>query len=155
MGEALDTVRRMLTAFDEADDVTLRSLLAADVVMEAPGPVRLSGRDAVADYSARFLSAFADLTVQTHVLAEQGEMVVEEYTLVATHAATFTTPAGEALPPTGRRVSVRIAEVYRVQDGHITENRFYFDAAHLYHQLTPAPAHPAVSSPSARSPTAR
>ncbi|THJ31263.1 nuclear transport factor 2 family protein, partial [Candidatus Frankia alpina] len=69
MGEALDTVKRVLAAFDAGDEAAVRSLLDADLVVEAPGGVRIEGRDAGAGYSAAFLAAFDDADVDTHILA--------------------------------------------------------------------------------------
>ncbi len=130
MGEVLDTVKRVLAAFDAGDEAAVRSLLDADLVVEAPGGVRIEGRDAGAGYSA----AFDD----THILAEQGELVVEEYTLTATHTGVLRDADGTEHPPTGRRITLRVVEVYRVQRGLITENRLYFDQTLLARQLDPA-----------------
>ncbi|WP_163553911.1 ester cyclase [Candidatus Frankia alpina] len=138
MGEALDTVKRVLAAFDAGDEAAVRSLLDADLVVEAPGGVRIEGRDAGAGYSAAFLAAFDDADVDTHILAEQGELVVEEYTLTATHTGVLRDADGTEHPPTGRRITLRVVEVYRVQRGLITENRLYFDQTLLARQLDPA-----------------
>ncbi|KJE24572.1 ketosteroid isomerase-like protein [Frankia torreyi] len=138
MGEALDTVKRALDAFDAGDEAAVHALLDDDLVVEAPGGVRICGRDAAAGYSAAFLAAFGDADVDTHILAEQGELVVEEYTLTATHTGILRDADGTEHPPTGRRVTLRVVEVYRVQHGLITENRLYFDQTLLARQLDAA-----------------
>ncbi|MCK9895512.1 ester cyclase [Frankia sp. AgB32] len=137
MGEALETVQRVLDAFDADDEAAVLALLHEDLVVEAPGGVRLEGREAGAGYSAAILAAFDDVDVDTHLLAEQGELVVEEYTLTATHTGVLRDPEGTEHPPTGRRVTLRVVEVYRVQDGLVTENRLYYDQARLARQLMP------------------
>jgi len=152
MGEALDTVKRALDAFDAGDEDAVLALLDENLVVEAPGGVRIEGRDAGAGYSAAFLAAFGDLDVDTHLLAEQGELVVEEYTLSATHTGLLRTPDGTEHPPTGRRVTLRVVEVYRVEGGLTTENRLYYDETRLREQVsadaaplpTPTPASQAV-----------
>lgn len=135
VAEALDTVRRMLAAFEAGDRETVRGLLAEDVVVEAPGGVRVVGREAAFAHSDAFLSAFDDVEIDTHLLAEQPPLVAEEYTLTARHTGTFTSTAGEPIPPTGNRVTLRIVEIYRVDNGLITENRLYFDETRLLRQL--------------------
>ncbi|WP_462188928.1 MULTISPECIES: ester cyclase [unclassified Frankia] len=135
MGEALDTVKRALDAFDLGDEASVLSLLDEDLVVEAPGGVRIKGRAAGAEYSAAFLAAFGEIDVDTHVLAEQGEIVVEEYTLTATHVGVYRDPDGTELAPTGRRINLRVVEVYRVERGLITENRLYFDQTRLARQF--------------------
>ncbi len=137
MGEALETVQRVLDAFDADDEAAVLALLHEDLVVEAPGGVRLAGREAGAGYSASILAAFDDVDVDTHLLAEQGELVAEEYTLTATHTGVLRDPDGTEHPPTGRRVTLRVVEVYRVRDGLVTENRLYYDQALLTRQVTP------------------
>ncbi|CAO5252561.1 ester cyclase [Frankia sp. AgKG'84/4] len=137
MGEALETVQRVLDAFDADDEAAVLALLHEDLVVEAPGGVRLEGREVGAGYSASILAAFDDIDVDTHLLAEQGELVAEEYTLTATHTGVLRDPDGTEHPPTGRRVTLRVVEVYRVRDGLVTENRLYYDQALLIRQVTP------------------
>ncbi|MBL7499611.1 nuclear transport factor 2 family protein [Frankia sp. CNm7] len=135
MGAALDTVRRVLAAFDAGDEAALRELLDDDLVLEAPGGVVARGRDAAAGYVAGFVAAFGELAAETHVLAEQDDMVVEEYTLTITHTGPYVTAHGERVEPTGARVSLRVAEVYRVRAGRLVENRVYFDEPVLLDRL--------------------
>ncbi|ONH22128.1 ester cyclase [Pseudofrankia asymbiotica] len=140
MGVALETVRRVLAAFEVGDAAALAELLDEDMVLEAPGGVVARGREAATAYVDAFLAAFTDLTADTHVLAEQDDMVVEEYTLAVTHAGAYTSPWGPRVEPTGARVSLRVAEVYRVRAGRVVENRLYFDEYALLAQLRAARA---------------
>ncbi|MDT3446469.1 MULTISPECIES: ester cyclase [unclassified Pseudofrankia] len=138
MGVALETVRRVLAAFEVGDAAALAELLDDELVLEAPGGVVARGREAATAYVDAFLSAFADLAADTHVLVEQDDMVVEEYTLAATHAGAYVSPWGPRVEPTGARVSLRVAEVYRVRAGRVVENRLYFDEYALLTQLRAA-----------------
>jgi ketosteroid isomerase-like protein len=135
MGDALEIVQLALAAHDAGDDAGLAAVVDDQVELEAPGEVRLVGRAAVTEYLGAFLGAFDDVAVDVHVLAEQGDMVVEEYTMTATHTRPLPQPF-DAVPPTSRRVAVRVAEVYRVRDGRIVENRLYYDPAALTSQLS-------------------
>ncbi|KPM51633.1 limonene-1,2-epoxide hydrolase [Frankia sp. CcI49] len=138
MGDALDTVKRVIAAFEAGDRETLLGLLAENVVMEAPGAVRLVGRAAALDHSDAFLSAFEDVDVDTHLLVEQGPLVVEESTLRARHTGPYTATGGESpIPASGNLVTLRIVEVYQVAGGLVTENRIYFDETGLRRQLRP------------------
>lgn len=134
MGETLDVVNRALEAFDSGDADAVGDAYHPDVVLEAPGGVRLTGRVAAAAYNAAFMRAFEDLEVAVHLRAEQDDLLVEEYTMTATHRGALATPRGE-IPPTGNRVTLRVVEVYRVRDGKIIENRLYFDETLLMSQL--------------------
>jgi steroid delta-isomerase-like uncharacterized protein len=134
MGQTLDVVNRALEAFDSGDADAVRDAYHADVVLEAPGGVRLTGQVAAAAYNVAFMRAFDDLEVAVHLRVEQDDLLVEEYTMTATHGGALATPRGE-IPPTGNRVTLRVAEVYRVHEGKIIENRLYFDEALLMRQL--------------------
>ncbi|WP_018635632.1 ester cyclase [Parafrankia elaeagni] len=137
MSDALDTVRQVIAAFETGDRETLLGLLAENVVMEAPGGVRLIGREAAVNHSDAFLAAFGDIEVDTHLLVEQSPLVVEESTLTARHTSPFTATGGEPIPASGNLVTLRIVEVYRVDGGLVTENRIYFDETRLLRQLRP------------------
>lgn len=136
MGDALDTVTRVIAAFDADDETAVMALLHENLIVEAPGGVRIEGREAGAGYSAAILAAFDEVDVDTHLLAEQGELVAEEYTLTATHTGVLRDPDGTEYPPTGRRVTLRIVEIYRVQNSLITENRLYYDPTRLRDQVS-------------------
>ncbi|MCK9876896.1 ester cyclase [Frankia sp. Ag45/Mut15] len=137
VGQALDIVRQALDAFDGGDVPGALALMHEDLVVEAPGGVRVEGREAGAGYSAAFLAAFDDVDVDTHILAEQGQLVVEEYTLTATHTGPLREADGSEHPPSGRRITLRVVEVYRVEGGLIAENRIYYDQTRLARQLAP------------------
>jgi ketosteroid isomerase-like protein len=50
-----------------------------------------------------------------------------------THTGPLLTPAGE-IPPTGRRVELQIAEVYRMREGKIALLHAYYDVATMLRQ---------------------
>lgn len=134
MGEALDVVDHALAAFDAGDENALRDCYAEDAVLEAPGAVRIVGRLEVAEYNIAFMRAFHDVEVTTHLRVEKDDLVVEEYTMTATHSGVLALPHGD-VPPTNRRISLRVAEVYQVARGKIAESHLYFDQALLLNQL--------------------
>jgi steroid delta-isomerase-like uncharacterized protein len=78
--------------------------------------------------------AFPDGQIEVMNLIAQGDQVVAEIVGRGTHTATLAGPAGD-LPATGRRVALRLAEVFRLRDGKIVELRYYFDAFSFLQQL--------------------
>jgi ketosteroid isomerase-like protein len=134
MGEARETVGRIVAAFDAGDENGVRELLDPDVVMLAPGGARLTGREAAWSFTVAFMRAFADVTVAVHIEAEQADMVIEEYTMTATHTGPLTV-AGRTVAPTSRRITIDVVEVYRVAAGRVVENRLYYDPIVLLRQL--------------------
>jgi limonene-1,2-epoxide hydrolase len=138
VGQAHQAVERIASAFDAGDENGVRDLLHPDVVLLAPGAVRLTGREAVLEFTVAFMRAFSDLTVTVHIEAEQGDLVIQEYTMTATHSGPLTI-AETTIAPTSRRVTVDVVEVYRVRAGLVVENRLYFDGPTLAAQLEPVP----------------
>jgi ketosteroid isomerase-like protein len=138
VGAALETVRAVLGAFEAGDQAALAGLLDEALVLEAPGGVVARGRAAAAAYVDGFAAAFSGIEAETHVLVEQDDVVVEEYTLSATHSGVYVSPRGERVAPTGAPIALRVAEIYRVRAGRVIENRLYFDEPALREQLRPA-----------------
>ncbi len=89
--------------------------LSPDVEFSAPG---FEGRvaEAVIGFMAPFLSAFPDIHHEVANTIELGEMIAIEHVITGTHTQPLAGPGGE-LPPTGRPVSFKAADVWRVQDG--------------------------------------
>ena len=141
MADVREVVTAGIEAFNAHDREGMGARQASDIVFEAPGDVRLEGSDAVTEYAMMWLRAFPDgkLTIQNQVIA--GEWASMEFTFEGTHEETLVSPEGE-IPATGRRVSARGAEFFRVVDGKIVEDHLYFDQAQVMAQLglMPEPA---------------
>jgi steroid delta-isomerase-like uncharacterized protein len=129
-----EIMQRWQEAFNAHDEGALRSFLAADVLFEAPGDIRLEGAEATLEYAMSWLRAFPDsqMTVQTEVA--DGDWVVQRFVFEGTHEGTLVTPIGE-IPATGRRLVGRGVEVTRISGDEITEDYLYFDQMQVLTQL--------------------
>ena len=128
-------------AFNAHDIDGFASVLADDVVYQAPGGVSGQGKAACARFFAGWFGAFPDAHVEVHRVHMTGDVVVEEGTFTGTHHGILHTPAGD-IPPTGRRVAVEYIHVLRYRDGlHVSFN-LLFDRLLMLEQfgLVPAPA---------------
>lgn len=134
MAEAREVVSRWMEAFNAHDEDGLRALSAADAVLEAPGDVRLEGRDAVVGYELAWLDAFpdAEMAVEDEVAADG--WVVQRFTFEGTHTGTLSGPAGE-IAPTNRHLIGRAAQFMRVEDGVVAESHLYYDQMQVLVQL--------------------
>jgi predicted ester cyclase len=81
-----------------------------------------------------FARAFPDGRIEVLNLVAQGDLVCAEIVGRGTHKGPLAGPTGD-IAPTGRRVEIPMAEIYRFRDGKIVELRYYFDAFSFYRQL--------------------
>lgn len=146
MSDAREFAARFLEAFNAHDEERIRALLAEDSLIEAPGDVRVKGRDAVTGYTMGWLNAFPDARMTVHNEIVDGDWVAQRFTFEGTHDAVLTSPAGN-IPPTGRRLAGRGVQLVRIAGDALAETQLYFDQVQVMTQLglMPEPAQPAGS----------
>ena len=66
---------------------------------------------------------------------ETADCAIDEGEVVGTHTKPLEMPDGQAIPPTGRQVRMRAADVATVRDGRIVRHDFYFDQLDMLVQL--------------------
>ena len=134
MADALRVARADVEAFNGHDEARLRELTASNAVFEAPGDVRLEGREAATQYAMAWLNAFPDARITVHNEPEAGDWVVQEFTFEGTHKSTLSTPTGD-IPPTNRRLTGRGVQILRIEGDTVAETRLYFDQVQVMTQL--------------------
>ena len=141
MADARQLGAKFVDAFNAHDEARIRELNGENVVFEAPGEIRLEGRDAATEYAMAWLRAFPDarLTV-TNELAD-GDWVAQEFTFEGTHEDTLSSPSGD-IPATHKRLDGRGVQLFRVEGEVVTDTRLYFDQVDVMTQLglMPEPA---------------
>jgi ketosteroid isomerase-like protein len=127
--------------FNAHDIDGFTSVLADDVVYQAPGGISGQGKAACAQFFGGWWEAFPDAHVDVHALHIAGDIAVEEGTFTGTHHGTLPTPAGD-IAPTGRPVAVGYMQVLRFRDGKHVSFNLLFDRLLMLEQLglIPAPA---------------
>jgi predicted ester cyclase len=141
MGDPLQVNAENIAAANAHDAPRLRATYADDAVLEAPGPVRLEGGDAVTEYVMVWLRAFPDGRQTVTQELAVGDYVVQEITFSGTHSGTLTSPEGD-IPPTNRKLTGRLMGIQRIESGKIVEEHVYFDQMDVLGQLglLPEPA---------------
>lgn len=123
MSADLDTVRRMLTAWEALDlDGILATMTPDARYHNVPMPV-LEGQDAIRVWCTRFLKDVTSFKVETYAEADGGGGIV------------FNERADIIGYANGRTASIRIAGLFRFRDGLICDWRDYFDLAEFTSQL--------------------
>jgi steroid delta-isomerase-like uncharacterized protein len=134
MTKAQQVVGKWREAFNAHDETALRSLYGEDVVLEAPGEVRVEGRDATVDYAMNWLRAFPDAVIHVEDEIASDGWVVQRFVFEGTHADVLAGPTGE-IPPTQKHLIGRGVQISRVEEGRIAEDHLYFDQMQVLTQL--------------------
>lgn len=141
MADARQVGQRFIEAFNAHDEQRIRELNGDDAVFEAPGDVKVEGRDAATEYAMAWLRAFPDARITVHNELAAGDWVVQEFTFTGTHDGTLASPAGE-IPATHKTLNGRGVQIFRVQGNTVADTRLYFDQVQVMTQLglMPEPA---------------
>ncbi|MEU6563430.1 ester cyclase [Nocardia nova] len=127
----IETVREYAEAKSRADIEAALATCRHDAVLETvPFQVVGRGRAEAAGHLAGFFRAFPDYSVELEYLHDTADLVVGAGTIRATMAGPL---AG--IEPTGRRFALPFACHWRVRDGLISQERFFFDFHHMCEQL--------------------
>ena len=126
----------LIAAFNGHDAERLASLYTNDQVTVLPGaPEPVRGRKNKEEMVAGYFRAFPDLTLEIPLVLVSGNHIVCAGHMAGTNTGPLVSPEGE-MPPTGRRVNIRMAFILRVRpDGQIEEDQTYFDEAEFLKQL--------------------
>jgi steroid delta-isomerase-like uncharacterized protein len=95
---------------------------------------RFEGPDGSRRFSHMWADAFPDGRVEIKSVIEAGDRVVVEFVGRGTHTGPLVSPMGE-IPPTGRRIELRLCDVYEFRNGKVKAQRSYFDTGSLMQQL--------------------
>lgn len=133
---ANQTYGRVLESFNQNDPKEYAAAYAPNTVVSDPlYPQPLMGRDAIEQDVVDVRRAFPDARLTFRGIHEMGSDVALEYTLTGTNLGPIATPDGE-IPATRRALKVDGAAFSRLdEDGHIIEERRYYDIAGMLAQL--------------------
>jgi predicted ester cyclase len=145
MPNAQEVGASFVDAFNAHDEGRIRELNAENGVLEAPGEIRIEGREAATQYAMAWLNAFPDarITVNNELVA--GDWVTQEFTFEGTHEGTLASPAGE-IPATHKRLTGRGVQIFKVEDDAVVDTRLYFDQVQIMTQLGLMPEPAAASA---------
>jgi steroid delta-isomerase-like uncharacterized protein len=145
VGDTNTTAAEFVEAFNAHDESRIRELNAENTVFEAPGDIRLDGREPATQYAMAWLNAFPDARITVNNQLVAGDWAVQEITFEGSHEGTLSGPGGD-IPATHRHLTGRAVQIFQVADGAITDTRLYYDQVQVMTQLglMPEPAGAAV-----------
>ena len=135
MGQARDLMDRATEAYFSKDFDTLRTLYAPNVVATTPDAGTLNGVDALLEWNSALEEAFPDMRYELTGAHEAGDCAIDQGDVIGTHSGPLRLPDGSSIPPTGKQVRMRSADLATVRDGKIVRHDFYFDQLDMLMQL--------------------
>jgi len=130
---------RLTEALLGGDIEAVASGYAVDAVLVAPeGTFR--GREQVEEYWRAFRDAFSDWSLTIARKFDSEDAAMDEWTFSATHTGELDIPGVGTAAPTGRRVTIRGADVGIVAGDLVAEHRMYYDQVEFLEQLGLMPA---------------
>jgi predicted ester cyclase len=145
MGDAKAVANAFVEAFNAHDETRIRQLNGENAVFEAPGDVRLEGRDATTEYAMSWLNAFGDARITVHDEIVAGDWVVQEFLFEGTHTASLRSPGGE-IPATNRQLRGRGVQILKIEGDMVVDTRLYYDQVDVLTQLGLMPEPAAAAS---------
>lgn len=128
-------VRSLFDAFNDGDLARAVATVSDDfVLVDVAAGRTFHGPDGCRQWLETFRTALPDARTEIVNLFTDGTRVASEHVGRGTNTGPFVTPAG-TIPPTGRKVQLRIGEFYELRDGRIAKLHAYYDSATMMRQL--------------------
>lgn len=135
MGQPRELMDRATEAVLDGDLELLRDIYAPDVVATTPDEGELHGIDRFIEWNRTFVGSFTDRRFDMLSACETTDCAIDQGDFIGTHTAPLLMPDGQTVPPTGKQIRVRAADVAVVKDGRIVRHDFYFDQLDMLVQL--------------------
>lgn len=108
------------------------SFVAEDCVDHTPPPGVPGDRDGAKIILGAVRAAFPDHDAVVDLMVAEGDLVATYKTFTGTHTGEYL-----GIPPTGKRVTLRVMDFVRYRDGKISEHWNVVDVAGLLAQIAP------------------
>ncbi len=130
-------LRQAVDAWNSHEPQALARIYAPDATLHDPlYPEPLRGIDNIRKSYEELLITFPDIRLRLEDSIISGDTFAAESTLTATNTGPVKLPNGATLPATNRKVTVRCANIARVDaQGRIVEERLYYDTMAFIQQL--------------------
>jgi steroid delta-isomerase-like uncharacterized protein len=129
------TVRRMEQAVATGDEATIDELCDPSLVDHTPAPDQEPTLAGLKATYALYRQAFPDIAIDLEAVVAEGDDAATRWTAVGTHQGEFF-----GVAPTGRQITVRGMNFYRLRDGRVTDIWTQFDGLGMMEQLGALPS---------------
>lgn len=130
-----ELIKNSLEAWNKKDKEAFLANMTESSEIISPGGLVLRGREGAETFWNVWQGAFPDSRGTVSNVFVAGDQACDEGTFEGTHTGTLYGTDGNQIPPTGKRVSLSIAQVRTIRDGKFVTDRIYFDQVELLTQL--------------------
>lgn len=128
-------VRSLFDSFNDGDLDRAVGVVGDDFeLVDVAAGQTFHGPEGCREWLETFRTALPDAHTELVTVFVEGSRVATEHVGRGTHTGPFVTPSS-TIPPTGRRVELRFAELFELREGKITRLHAYYDSATLMRQL--------------------
>jgi predicted ester cyclase len=133
--DANELMQKCRDAWNKKDKKAFLAYFTENSETTGPGGLVLRGLEGVETLWEAWQGAFPDNQVTSSNVFAAGDQVCGQGTFAGTHTGTLDGVDGSQIPPTGRQVSVSLAEVNTIRDDKFITMHIYFDRVELLTQL--------------------
>lgn len=134
MSDTRKVADRVTNAVARGDLDAVASCYAPDAVVVAPEG-RFEGSKQIRTFFEAWFGPFSDISIDVTTKASFADKAFDEWSLSCTNTGILELPTGQTVPPTGKRLTLRGADVCTVDGDLIVEHHMYYDQAELLGQL--------------------
>src|SRR5438309_450709 len=138
--ENKEIARRYFAAGDRNDFAAWDNLCDPEMILYPGFMEPMRGLEAVKGFTIGMHSAFSDFSLTIDDLFAEGDRVVVRSTTRGTHTAPLMSPGGDAIPPTGKRMTLNVISILRLENGKVVEERSQADILGGLQQLGVIPS---------------
>ena len=120
-------VRRLFEAYNKQNLDALDELFASDYVDHI---LQLRGLESFKQFYTQFFKGFPDTHSTIEDVVAEGDKVWTRSTVTGTHKGEY-----RGVPPTGKEITIRCVDIYRIVDGKMVEAWAVYDFLDFYKQL--------------------
>jgi ketosteroid isomerase-like protein len=135
MATAVEIARAAIAAWNAHDRSRVAQFYRPDIVVVSADAGELKGRQEASERDGVFMEAFPDGEMEIAASYDSGDTAIVEWLFHGTNTGPLPLPGGETLPATGKRVSVRGADVVTFAGGAAVKLHSYYDQVELLTQL--------------------
>ena len=124
-------IRSLIDAFNKHNVALLDDLIAPDFFDHN---LQLRGLDNFKKFEAMFIKGFPDYSETIEDIIAEGDKVCVYLKVTGTHTDDWNL-FGVTLPPTGKKITYSVINIWRIVDGKVAERKSVRDMLDIFRQL--------------------
>jgi len=128
-------IRRLIEAENKHNPALLDEFIAPGFVDEPNTPMELRGLESYKKFEADFIKGFPDFKETIVDITAEEDKVWVWLSVTGTHTGEWSL-FGIPFPPTGKKITYSVVNVWRIVDGKVVERKSLRDMMDLFNKLS-------------------